>query len=177
MNWHTWRPSPSTVWDSLPDAPFGDTLARPPRARPEEPFPPTPFLAGVFWLLGALEILAGVVLCAALWPSDPKEGYVWRTAAYVPALTWIAIGVISGCLSWALALGLTYLKGIYLNTLPRAVPQAHTSRAEQGDTEPCPPAGVIAVSSGASSSPPGCPWPNGPEGRYQRPKWRHKWAF
>jgi hypothetical protein len=42
---------------------------------PEEPFPPTPFLAGVFWLLGALEILAGIVICAGLWPGDPKEGY------------------------------------------------------------------------------------------------------
>jgi hypothetical protein len=128
MNWHTWRPSPSTVWGSSPDAPFGDTP-------PEPPYPPTPILAGVFWAVGAIEILAGVVLCTELLPGDPKEGYTWRTVAYVPALTWLATGAISGCLSWALALGLTYLKGIYLNTLPRAVPQAHTARAEQGDRE------------------------------------------
>jgi hypothetical protein len=127
LNWHRWRPSPSTVWDSSPDAPFGDTPARSPRARPEEPFPPTPFLAGVFWLLGALEILAGVVLCAALWPVDPEKGYTWRTSAYLPALTWLATGVISGFLFWTLALGLTYLKGIYLNTVPPAVPQTAMS--------------------------------------------------
>ena len=124
MNWHTWRPSPSTVWDSSPDTPFGNTPARPPHARPEEPFPPMPFLAGVFWLLGALEIFAGIVLCSTLWPGD------LRMVAYVPALTWLATGVISGCLSWALALGLTYLKGIYLNTLPHAVPEAHVGPEE-----------------------------------------------
>jgi len=85
---------------------------------PEQPFPPTPILAGVFWAVGALEILAGFVLCAELWPGLPEKGYVWRMSAYLPALTWLATGVISGFLSWALALGLSYLKGIYLNTLP-----------------------------------------------------------
>jgi hypothetical protein len=95
-----------------------------------------PFLAGVFWLLGALEILAGIVICAGFRPGDPKEGYSWRMVAYIPALTWLATGVISGFLSWALAQGLTYLKGIYLNTMPRAAPQAHAARAEQGDREP-----------------------------------------
>jgi hypothetical protein len=105
-------------------------------ATPKAPFPPTPPLAGVFWVVGAVEILAGFVLCADLWPGDPETGYTWRTVTYVPALTWLAIGIVSGCLSWALALGRTYLKGIYLNTLPRAVPQAHGVRAEQGGMEP-----------------------------------------
>jgi hypothetical protein len=93
-------------------------------------------LAVVFWVVGALEILAGFVLCTELWPGDPKEGYVWRTAVYVPALTWLATGVISGCLSWALALGLTYLKGIYLNTLPHTGPQARATGEGQGDSAP-----------------------------------------
>ena len=101
-----------------------------PLTLPEPPFPPTPPLAVVFWVVGAIEILAGFVLCAELWPGDPEKGYTWRTVAYTPALTWLATGVISGYLSWALALGLTYLKGIYLNTSPRTIPQA---RATGGD--------------------------------------------
>jgi len=44
-----------------------------------------------------------------------RLGYTWKTVAYVPALTRLATGVISGCLSWPMALGLTYLKGMYLN--------------------------------------------------------------
>jgi hypothetical protein len=103
-------------------------------ASPKAPFPPTPVLASVFWAVGALEILAGVALCAVLWPGDPEKGYPWPTVAYVPALTWLATGVISGCLFWALALGLTYLNGIYLNTISRAVPQA---RATPKTVEAC----------------------------------------
>jgi hypothetical protein len=82
----------------------------------------------VFWGLGVVEILAGLTLCAELWPSEPEKGYVWRTTAYVPALTWLATGIISGCLSWALALGLAYLKGIYRNTLPPTVREQQKDR-------------------------------------------------
>lgn len=93
--------------------------------------PPLSILSVVFWGVGIIEIMAGLVLCAELWPGAPKEGYVWKTAAYLPALTWLAAGVISGCVSWALALGLMYLKGIYLNTVPRAMPQARVAREKQ----------------------------------------------
>jgi hypothetical protein len=98
---------------------------------PHEPFPPTPLLAVVFWGIGTLEIVAGLVLCAELWPGTPEKGYVWKTAAYLPALTWLAAGVISGCLSWALALGLMYLKGIYLNTIPHTMPQVRVAREDR----------------------------------------------
>ena len=98
---------------------------------PAKPFPPTPFLAGVLWVLGALEILAGLALAIALEPGVPEKGYTWRAIAYVPALTWLATGVISGLLSWSLALGLTYLKGIYLNTLPPTVSQVRAAREEE----------------------------------------------
>jgi hypothetical protein len=87
------RPSLRCTWEE-------DRRRWPHPSRPSHPRPP---LAVVFWVVGTHELLAGLVLCAALWPSDLG-----------PALTWLATGVISGCLSWALALGLTYLKGIYL---------------------------------------------------------------
>jgi hypothetical protein len=88
---------------------------------PEVPYPSTPTLAAFFWVLGFAEILAGITIGIALWPGAPKEGYIWQMVAYVPVITWLITGLISGVISWALAQILTYLSGIYANTLSRSV--------------------------------------------------------
>jgi len=76
----------------------------------------TPFLASCFYVVGVLAIIGGIVLCSQLWPGKVDPGYRWLTSAYMPALTWLFTGLLSGLFSFAVGAGLTYLKAIYENT-------------------------------------------------------------
>ena len=53
-----------------------------------------------------------MILCIELWPGNAGYGYEWETAAYVPAITWLFSGIISGVLFFAAAAVITYLDGI-----------------------------------------------------------------
>ena len=71
-----------------------------------------PGLTVLFRIIAALEMIGGVMFCAQLWPGDPEPGYTWKTAAYVPALTWLIAGFVFGLMFWALGDGLLYLRDI-----------------------------------------------------------------
>jgi hypothetical protein len=73
--------------------------------------PDRPGIAEIMTVLGVLSIVGGAILCALLWPRDPGAGYVWEVIAYIPALTWLSSGFISGVLFFACAAALTYLHG------------------------------------------------------------------
>ena len=73
--------------------------------------PDRPGIAEIMTVLGVLSIVGGAILCALLWPRDPGAGYVWEVIAYIPALTWLSSGIISGVLFFACAAALTYLHG------------------------------------------------------------------
>jgi vacuolar-type H+-ATPase subunit I/STV1 len=71
-----------------------------------------PALTAVFRVLAVLEMLGGIVLCNVFWPGEPEIGYKWRVTAYVPAITWLTAGLVSGFLFLALANILHYLNDI-----------------------------------------------------------------
>ena len=79
-----------------------------------EPERRIPLLAGVGYILGVLEILGGIVLCAKLWPGAPEPGYRWLFTAYIPALTWLAAGIISGFFFFVISAILTRLHNIQI---------------------------------------------------------------
>lgn len=72
----------------------------------------TPVLSIIFYILGGLEILGGVVLFGILWPdsSNLEYGYTYKTSAYLDAWAWLFAGLISGFLFIALGEILRYLK-------------------------------------------------------------------
>jgi hypothetical protein len=78
---------------------------------PREEGSATP-LSGSLGLIGVLQIIGGIGLCVYLWPGEPQPGYPWLPAAYVPALTWLVAGLVSGILFFAVAAVLVYLADI-----------------------------------------------------------------
>ena len=70
-----------------------------------------PIVALIMGFMGGLSILGGAILCVTGWPGDPGSGYVWKSTAYTPALTWLFSGFVSGMLFFAVAAALTYLHG------------------------------------------------------------------
>lgn len=109
--------------------------SRPPNhARPASP--PVPGLAIIFRFLAVLEIIGGLVICSELWPGEPRPGYQWNTEAYIPALTWLMAGLISGCLFLAIAKVLIYVSQIS-NSLAHTV-RDYNSRRESSAASPLP---------------------------------------
>lgn len=68
-----------------------------------------PLLAVLLGIFGLLEMIGGIVLCVKLWPGAAETGYRWLFSAYVPALTWLATGLVSGVVFFAFAAVVTYL--------------------------------------------------------------------
>jgi len=68
-------------------------------------------LTVLLYVIGVLEIIGGIILCAKLWPA---AGH-WLFSGYMPALTWLFTGIISGVLFLAAGQGLDYLKGLHDN--------------------------------------------------------------
>ena len=70
-----------------------------------------PKLTIVFYIVGVLEIIGGLILCMQLWPNPKELGYrsEYESTAYVPALTWLFAGLISGFLFFAVGEVLKYL--------------------------------------------------------------------
>jgi len=68
-----------------------------------------PAIAVVIAIVGGLAIVGGVILCIETWPGDPVAGYTWKTAAYVPAFTWLFSAIVTGVIFFAFAAALTYL--------------------------------------------------------------------
>ncbi|NVK41572.1 MAG: zinc ribbon domain-containing protein [Oceanospirillaceae bacterium] len=75
-----------------------------------------PLLSTFFYILSALSLLGGVIFCGKLWPGDPGYGNEWKTIAYIPAMTWLTVGIVQFGLFAAVGLGLTYLKRIADNS-------------------------------------------------------------
>ena len=71
-----------------------------------------PVMSGIFWIIAVLQMVCGVVLCAQLWPGEPEAGYHWKAITYVPSLTWLTAGFISGFLFIAIGQALLYLRDI-----------------------------------------------------------------
>ena len=94
----------------------------------------------MFRLLAVLEFIGGYMMCASLWPGEAREGYEWKTVAYEPALTWLMVGVISGCLFLAIAKGLIYLSQIrdYLAPTMRVYNSGRESSLSPMPEEPLP---------------------------------------
>ena len=68
-----------------------------------------PSIAIVMGIIGGLSILGGIILGVITWPGDPGSGYLWKTTAYIPAITWMFTGFVSGVVFFAFAAGLSYL--------------------------------------------------------------------
>lgn len=68
-----------------------------------------PKLSVFLGIIGMLEFIGGSVLCLRLWPGRPDTGYKWLFSAYVPALTWLAAGIASALLFFAIAAIVAYL--------------------------------------------------------------------
>jgi|GEM_PF-4437166 hypothetical protein len=92
-----------------------------PSISPEDHEERIPGLAIAGYVLGILEIVGGVTMCFKLWPGVPEPGYRWLFTAYIPALTWLAAGIISGFFFFAISAVLTHLDSIRrsLQTLKR----------------------------------------------------------
>jgi hypothetical protein len=67
--------------------------------------------AMLIWF-GIGDIIGGLVMCVQSWPGTPASGYHWLFIAYVPALTWLSLGIVSGVLFFAIAAIVNYLAGI-----------------------------------------------------------------
>ena len=68
-----------------------------------------PGISIVMGIIGGLSILSGIMLCFTMWPGDPAAGYVWKSVAYTPSITWLSSGFVSGMLFFAAAAALSYL--------------------------------------------------------------------
>jgi len=71
-----------------------------------------PRLTVVLYIMGILQIIGGVILCAKLLPGESDLGYRLLFSAYAPALTWLLAGIISGMLVLAAADVYMHLKGL-----------------------------------------------------------------
>ena len=60
-------------------------------------------LAVLFVVVGCLDVLGGILVCAALWPPAPPSGYESTSIAYVPALAWLVAGLVSALFAFTLA--------------------------------------------------------------------------
>jgi hypothetical protein len=69
-------------------------------------------LPGVLAVVGVLDIIGGLVVCTQLWPGKPDAGYEWLISAYIPALTWLGAGFVSGLFCFAAAAALQCLRDI-----------------------------------------------------------------
>lgn len=67
-----------------------------------------PKLSGFLGVFGVLEIIGGLTMCVQLWPGEPSEGYKWMFSAYVPALTWLGVGITSATLLFVAAAIVAY---------------------------------------------------------------------
>ena len=76
-----------------------------------------PSLSVVLSLIGVLQIIGGIVIGVKLWPGESHAGYQWLFSAYVPALTWIGVGIVSATLFFAASAGIAYLAQIRTQTI------------------------------------------------------------
>ena len=89
-----------------------------------------PILSIIFYVLALVGLLGGIILCINLWPGEPDYGYGWKVAAYIPAITWLTVGVVQAALFAAIGQTLIYLQGIFNNTK-----QPEKKEKEQKDLE------------------------------------------
>ena len=71
-----------------------------------------PRLTVVLYIMGILQIIGGVILCAKLLPGVSDLEYRLLFSAYAPALTWLFAGIVSGMLVLAAADVFMHLKGL-----------------------------------------------------------------
>ena len=90
-----------------------------------------PGIAAAVVIFGVLSILSGIILCFAMWPGSPGSGYIWKSAAYTPSVTWLFSGFVTGLLLFAAAAALTYLH----STREYAKAIAYKLCAEAAETE------------------------------------------
>lgn len=69
----------------------------------------SPIVSYVLYIIAALSTIGGVILSVALWPGDPSSGYRWLASAYVPSLTWLTCGIVTGVLFFAAGKAIAYL--------------------------------------------------------------------
>ena len=67
-------------------------------------------IAEILKILGWLNIIGGIVLFFILLPGRPEAGYRWLFPKYIPAITWLFSGLISGVVFFALARIIDYSK-------------------------------------------------------------------
>ena len=67
-------------------------------------------IAGTLAFFGVVQIIAGIILFISLLPGEPEAGYVWLFTKYVPAITWLFTGIISGLFFLAIARMISYLR-------------------------------------------------------------------
>ena len=79
---------------------------------PKVVLPPKPELAIVLRYLAALMALGGIVLFVLCWPRHAEGGAEGQIFTFLPALTWLISGLISGCLFFSMAEILIYLSQI-----------------------------------------------------------------
>jgi hypothetical protein len=73
-------------------------------------------LSKLFFVLAALSICGGLLLCIEFWLGDSPEGMEWTIHAYIPSLTAIVVGVVQFSIYTAIGQALSYLKRIADNT-------------------------------------------------------------
>lgn len=74
------------------------------------------FLSVLLFNLGGIFLISSAVICVQLWPGDPGYGKSWPTLAYMPAIGWLAAGLVQCVLFVAAGQGLHYLRQIAANT-------------------------------------------------------------
>jgi len=68
------------------------------------------FLERLFFILGWLEFIGGVIIALAFLPGTAKAGYSWKMVAYTSSLIWLFAGIIFGMIFMAISHGLYYLR-------------------------------------------------------------------
>ena len=68
-----------------------------------------------FWLAG-LSVVFGFIACLAFLPGDPGYGHEWKSIAYLPAITYFALGLVNAALFVAIGRALQYLHIIAKNS-------------------------------------------------------------
>ena len=71
-----------------------------------------PLISAVLIWFGIADIIGGIILGVQTWPGEPTSGYKWLFSAYLPALTWISVGLVSGVLFFAVAAVIHYLSEV-----------------------------------------------------------------
>jgi hypothetical protein len=55
-----------------------------------------PMLSGIFYVIGGINAITGLILCVSFWPGKDSIGTGYYRSEFLIALGWLVLGILSG---------------------------------------------------------------------------------